>query len=205
MAIKPWKCIKAQEGEDLKLFRVQHRWMQNPRNGKILKRLVLETGDWVNVIAITPEETIVFVRQYRFGTGKISLEIPGGLIDPGEDSRQAALRELKEETGYTSGNWQHLGAVEPNPAFLNNCCNHWLALDVQQTAKPAPDEGEDIEVLALTFDEILQHIRSGEIRHVLVLSALSRLDSFWKKYFVGAGSKPALQNAGSKPAPDDTD
>jgi ADP-ribose pyrophosphatase len=182
MAIKPWKRIKSEQGPDLKLFQVQHRWMQNPRNGKILKRLVLETGDWVNVIAVTAEEKIVFVRQYRFGTGKISLEIPGGLIDPGEDSHQAAIRELKEETGYTTGDWQQLGVVEPNPAFLNNLCHHWLALNIQQTAQAEPDEGEDIEVVCFTFDEIIKHIRSGEIRHVLVLSALSRLDSFWKKY-----------------------
>jgi ADP-ribose pyrophosphatase len=182
MAIKPWKCAKTEEGPDLKLFRVQHHWMENPRNGKILKRLVLETSNWVNVIALTPEERIICVRQYRFGTGKISLEIPGGLVDPGESDRQAAMRELKEETGYTGSEWQHLGIVEPNPAFLNNLCHHWLALNVEQTDHPQPDEGEDIEIVTLNFDEIISHIRSGEIRHVLVLSALSRLDSLWKKY-----------------------
>jgi 8-oxo-dGTP pyrophosphatase MutT (NUDIX family) len=153
--------------------------MENPRNHKIMKRIVLETRDWVNVVAITPEKNIVLVKQFRFGAGKITLEIPAGLIDQNEASQDAAVRELKEETGYTTNNWKYLGYVEPNPAFLNNRCYHWLAVDVVKTEKIDLDDGEDIAVELYSYGQLVDSIHNGEVNHVLALSALSRIQSFW--------------------------
>ncbi|RMH74584.1 MAG: NUDIX hydrolase [Calditrichaeota bacterium] len=176
---QPWKLIRAEEGPDLRLFRVKYKWMVNPRNGRELKRLVLETPDWVNIIALTPEEKFVLVRQYRFGSDRVTLEIPGGVVDPGESHKEAAVRELQEETGYTAGEWEYLGSVEPNPAFLTNRCHHWLALNARLTHTPAPDEGEDLAVITLTAEEVRAAVHTGEIGHVLVLSALSRVMNLW--------------------------
>ena len=172
---RPWKRLASERAPDLMLF--QPRWdvLENPRNGKRLRRLVLETRDWVNVVARTLEGRFVVVRQYRFGTGRVTTEIPGGVIDPGEPARAAAERELLEETGGTAQRWTYLGAVEPNPAFHDNRCHHFLAEGVQLGRPQALDEGEDITVETRSAEELQAEVASGSISHALVLSALCRV------------------------------
>ena len=177
--VKNWRKVNSEKGPNLLLFTARYDYMENPRNSKVMKRIILETGDWVNVVAITPKKKFILVKQYRFGSGRITTEIPAGLIEKNESSRDSAIRELREETGYTTENWQYLGSVEPNPAYLNNRCHHWLALDVVNTDVPDPDEGEDIAVEFYSFDRLAGAIHNGEVNHVLALSALSRIPSFW--------------------------
>ena len=172
---KRWKLIKTEEGPDLTLFQARYDWLENPRNGYTLKATVLEAPDWVNVVALTPERKLVAVRQYRFGTGEITLEIPAGIIDEGEESRDAAARELLEETGYSTDKWDYLGWVSPNPAFLNNRSHHWLARDVEQTADPMLDTGENLTVEVLSLEEIKNEVKQGFFRQALAVSALSQV------------------------------
>jgi len=176
---QPWPKLKTERGPDLLIFQVRYDWLRNPRNQKTMKRLVLEANDWVNVVAITPAQEIVVVRQFRFGAGAVTTEIPGGLVDPGEDSKTAAMRELQEETGFTSTQWRYLGSVEPNPAFLENVCHQWLAEEAVQTETINLDEGEDIAVTTLSLDEIRAEIEAGHLRHSLALLSLSRVFDLW--------------------------
>ena len=170
----PWKKLRSEVGPTLPLLKVRYEWMENPRNQRETRALVLDSPDWVNIVAITPEKKVVVVRQYRFGTDKISTEIPGGLIDPGEDDKTAAMRELQEETGFTSEKWRYLGYVEPNPAFLSNRCHQWLAEDAVQNQEPSFDDGEDIVIDTLTLDELGEEIQAGTFRHSLAMMALVR-------------------------------
>jgi 8-oxo-dGTP pyrophosphatase MutT (NUDIX family) len=174
-APRPWQRERSERGPDLLVCRARFDWVTNPRNGALLKRTVLETPEWVNVVALTPRRELVLVRQYRFGTRSVTTEIPGGVVDPGEGHLQAAQRELREECGFTSERWTYLGAVEPNPAFHDNLCHHWLAQDARATQAQALDPGEDIEIAVEPLERVLEAVKSGAIRHALVLCALARV------------------------------
>ncbi len=170
-----WQLHSSEPGPELLVCKARFDWLTNPRNGALLKRTVLSTPQWVNVVAITKAQELVLVRQYRFGTRRVTTEIPGGVVDPGEDHRAAAERELREECGYEAEHWSYLGAVEPNPAFHDNLCHHWLATGAHAVGAQDLDPGEDIQVLCLPLDEVLRQVRQGEIRHALVITALSRI------------------------------
>ena len=176
-----WKHVDSEEGEDLRIFRVRFDELKNPRNDYSLKAVVLEANDWVDVVAVTPEKKIVVVDQYRFGRRRIATEIPAGMIESGEDPKVAGQRELLEETGYSTENWKSLGWVEPNPAFLNNRCYQFLAVDVRKTHEPKLDKGEAIHVRELTLQEVREEIRQGRIRNSLGLLGLSKAFDLWEK------------------------
>lgn len=168
----------------LMLFDKRVDEVTNPRNGKVFERIVLESVDWVNIVALTPEREAIMIRQYRFGVGYTTLETPGGMVDPGEDSRTAAARELHEETGYRSERWSYLGAVEPNPAIFDNLCHHWLAEDVYMDGGQELADGELIQVELMSEAQVTAAVTSGELRHALALSVLSRVFELWPRPFV---------------------
>ena len=170
-----WETVRSEQGPHLVLFQARYDWVRNPRNARLMKAVVLQSGDWVNIVAVTPEQKVVVVRQYRFGVGKTTVEIPAGIMNAGETPEQAAIRELKEETGYTAARWKYLGWVEANPAFLNNLCHQWLALDAVKTSVPELDEGEEISVTELSLEEVHREIEQGHMRNSLTLLALSRV------------------------------
>ena len=169
-----WQRERSEAGPDLRILNVRYDWMRHPNGGAPLKRLVLESVDWINIVALTPDGRSVMVRQFRFGTGECTVETAGGMVDPGETPLEAAKRELLEETGYGGGAWSSLGAVEPNPAIHPHLCHHFLARDVERLAEPEPGPGEAIEVLLMSLDEIRAEVAAGRIRHVLALSAMCR-------------------------------
>lgn len=174
-----WRRLASELGPDLILFRTRFDTLAHPVSEEAFRRLVLESVDWVNVVAITREGLCVMVEQYRFGTSRVTIETPGGMVDPGETAFDAGRRELLEETGYGGGEWTYLGAVEPNPAVHNHLCHHWLARDVELVQPPDPGLGEALSVVLATEAELGVAMRSGRLRHVLALSALSRVYPLW--------------------------
>lgn len=173
----PWEPDHSEPGPEILLFRARYNWMRNPRNGAILKALVLEGRDWINVAATTPGGKILIVRQFRFGTGRTTAEFPAGLVELDEEALVAAQRELREETGYTSDDWVALGSVDANAAFLNNQCHFFLARNVVKTDETHLDPSEDILVEEISLDELKAEIESGRFSNALsVLTAYKVFD-----------------------------
>ena len=171
-----WRRLSREEPIDYKIFGVRRERYESPRTGQALNATIVEAPDWVNVIALTPEDQCVLVRQYRFGTERVALEIPGGMIDPDESPLLAAERELREETGYDAQRWTSLGRVAPNPGFQRNYLYTYLAEGCACAGPHALDAGEDIEVTLQPVSEIPKLIESGEIDHALVIVAFLKLD-----------------------------
>ena len=179
-----WTRLKSQPGPELPLFKVRIDTMQHPVSSEEFQRLVLETSDWVTVVAVPTDGNIVMVEKYRFGVGELTTETVAGMVDEHEDSLDAAKRELLEETGFGEGAWRYLGSVQANPAIHNNLCHHWLVEDVVFIQEPTPDSGEVIRVHLMTLDEVKDTIAVGKLKHPLGLSALSRVFPLWEHPFI---------------------
>lgn len=133
--------------------------------------LVLQMPDWVNVIAVLPDDRVLFVRQWRYGLAQTTLEIPGGVVEPGEEELVGAQRELLEETGYRARSWERLGEVHPNPAMQTNRTGTWVARDLERMGEAEGDGEEELELEAIPLEEVPERIARGEITHSLVVAA----------------------------------
>jgi 8-oxo-dGTP pyrophosphatase MutT (NUDIX family) len=184
MPPKPWEVISTIRDKSYRVFALRKDTALSPRTGKTHDFFILESSSWVNVIPLTKDNQVVLVRQYRHGTGEVTLEIPGGLVESKDTPEQAAWRELAEETGYGAEEMISLGFVFPNPAIQNNKCFTFLAKNAMQVGEQDQDGGEDIEILLKPLSEIPGLIRTGVISHSLVVAAFYR---FFMEHARGPG------------------
>jgi ADP-ribose pyrophosphatase len=180
-APEPWKKIGESPLATTRIFDLHYARYRHPQRGIERDFAVITAPDWVNVVALTPDGRLVLVNQFRFGTAVMSLEIPGGMIDQGEDPVAAGVRELREETGYVGAGARLLGSVHPNPAIFGNRCHLVLVEDAVQTAPMEWDHDEDIVVSTAPVGDVLAWARGGRITHALVLNALFMFEPIWKK------------------------
>jgi len=174
-----WKRLGARIVARTRIFDVQSVDYQHPHRAKPQDFFVLSAPDWVNVLALTADRQLVLVRQFRFGTDDFSVEIPGGVMDAGEDAVTAGLRELQEETGYTGSRARLLGTVHPNPAMQSNRCHLVLVDEAQRTAKPDWDPDEEFKIMTKPVDEVYALAYRGGITHAMVLDALLLFTPVW--------------------------
>lgn len=133
---------------------------------------IIRLADWVNVVAITEDDQIVLVKQYRFGQDEITIETPAGAVNRGEDPLVGAKRELEEETGYISDEWESLGSVSVNPAFMTNRAHFFLAKNCRPDGKQNFDPDEDIELVIEPVSKLKELLK--EMDHSLTELCLSR-------------------------------
>lgn len=174
-----WKKLGARTIAHTRIFDVESVDYQHPAQKKPQEFFVISAPDWVNVVALTSDRQLVLVRQFRFGLDDFSLEIPGGVMDRGEDAIAAGVRELREETGYVGTAARLLGAVHPNPAMQNNRCHLVLVENARQEAKLDWDTDEEFEIMTRPVDEVYELAYRGGITHAMVLDALLLFSPVW--------------------------
>lgn len=170
-----WKKSATKLAERFRIFDLIRERFESPRNGHTVDAVVCVAADWVNIVALTDGGRVVLIRQFRFGSESVELEIPGGMVDPGEQPLAAARRELLEECGYESERWTSLGTSLPNPAFLRNRLHLFLAEGCRKTCEQNLDPGEDIDVEEADLADIDAMLADGRIANSLVAVAFQKL------------------------------
>jgi ADP-ribose pyrophosphatase len=171
--VKPWKKVGSKPAGDFRIFTIRSDRSVSPRTQKEHDFFVIDCVNWVNVIAVTPDQHLVMIEQYRHGSNTVELEIPGGMIDARDASPEAAaLRELREETGYEGENARRIGQIFPNPAIMSNTCFTMLVENCRLAHPVEFDHGEDLATRLVPVADIPGLVAAGEIQHSLVVVAL---------------------------------
>jgi len=179
----PWEVVRSRYIVDDPWLKLRADDCLTPDGKSVSPYYVLEYPPWVSVIALTPDENVVVIKQYRHGIRQFILEIPGGAVEEAENSIVAAVRrELKEETGFRAERFTEIGTISANPVNHTNDIHCFLAFNARLSSEPTPEPSEQIEVLQMPLDELVERACRGELRHphhvATLFFALKALEKF---------------------------
>ena len=179
-----WKKIASKKVFEDRWFKARADACQFPDGRIINPYYVVELPNWANAVVVTPNNEIVLVKQYRYPVDAVTLELPGGVINEGEDPMVAALRETQEETGYTSNQIQLICKTAPNPAINDNTAYFYLIENAVPTAHTNPDFFEDIEVVLYSKHDFIQLLQQNKIMHGVQLGPIyeALIQLGWLRY-----------------------
>jgi 8-oxo-dGTP pyrophosphatase MutT (NUDIX family) len=168
--MRPWKIISQETLVRSRFLRVDKEVCELPDGKRIPDFYTLWQPDWVLIFAKTGEGKWLMTRQYRHGSGKVSLEFPAGILNAGETPLEAAVRELREECGYGGGAWTFFREFPVNPDRHRGRYFVVIAENVERVGSVSFDETEWIETEFFSAEEILESLRSGELNHPLQIA-----------------------------------
>ncbi|MDR1657413.1 MAG: NUDIX hydrolase [Deltaproteobacteria bacterium] len=171
--LKQWQLIDESVTYQTPVFNVLDRRCLSPKDGREKTFACLQSPEWVNVLAVTAEGKFLLVDQFRHGSRDFCLEIPGGVVEPGQSLEETARRELMEETGYSAARLELLCSFKPNPALFSNRVHTFLAYEAAPTGQTDFDENEEMSLSLATIDELKAMILDGRIDHALMVAAIS--------------------------------
>jgi 8-oxo-dGTP pyrophosphatase MutT (NUDIX family) len=167
-----WERLTEEIVYECRIFALRRERSRFSRDNAEHEFHVLESPDWVNIVPLTADQHVVMVRQFRHGVREYTLEVPGGMVDPEDESPLvAARREMVEETGFDGDRIEPLGVVHPNPAIQANRCHTFVAHDVVRRHVPVFDSTEETEVALVPLADVPDLLRAGHITHALVVAA----------------------------------
>ena len=184
MSEQRWKKISSKKVFEDKWFKAKADACQFPDGRIIDPYYVIELPSWANAVVVTPNNEIVLVKQYRYPVDSVTLELPGGVINNGEDPTSAALRETIEETGYTSDSIKFICKVAPNPAINDNTAYFYLIENAVPSKRINPDLFEDIEVELFNRQDFIELLQQNKLVHGVQLGPIyeALLQLGWLRY-----------------------
>jgi 8-oxo-dGTP pyrophosphatase MutT (NUDIX family) len=170
---KPWTVTASQYLLKDKWLTVRADQCRTARGVTVAPYYVLEYPDWVQVVAFDADFRILVTQQYRHAAGSICLELPCGVVEEADETPQAAaMRELREETGYASECFELVGRFSPNPATHTNTLHCFVAYDVFWSQEVSQDEAEDVSNGFMSISEMMNAIETGRFSQALHVSSL---------------------------------
>jgi ADP-ribose pyrophosphatase len=173
-----WKRRETKLHADCRVYKILRENWINERESSSDDFFVMDVSDWAVTIALTEDGKCVLVRQFRFGTGDFSWELPAGVVDEGEDPLEGGVRELYEESGYKGDDARVLSIVHPNPAIQRNRCHLILVENARRIDGGDPGPHEFFEVKEVPIDTLFEWARNGTITHAIVHAALFYLRDY---------------------------
>ncbi|MCS7186651.1 MAG: NUDIX hydrolase [Armatimonadetes bacterium] len=140
-------------------------------NGRTSTREVVVHPGAVAIVPLLSDGRVILVRQYRYAVGKILMEIPAGTLHPNETAEDCALRELREEIGYTAGQLEHLASIYLAPGYSTELIHVFLATNLEP-ASGDMDEDEFVEPVAIPLEDAISQIGEGKIQDAKTVAAL---------------------------------